>query len=991
MTTDPTSSPELTADPTAAPKPRLSRALAAGVGVLTALVWAWVCARIWTMTIDDSGISYAYARWWAEGWGLTYGPGGYVVEGYSNFTWVLLLTLAELVGWGAEGAGKVLGSAAGFGAMLLCAWAGRLAGGRERAGWRWWDAVPLLLLVGTLQYVTWAQSGLENGLYALLMMAGCASVMWERAHPERWPWSAPLVVALALTRPDGLMYGIILGGYKLLGALTDRRGGRQLAWFFAVSLGGWGLYQAWHWAVFADALPNTYYSKRPGDDHAREGLAYLKKNMAGGAWALPWGLAALGIFVERSWERLLLGGLLAAWVFFVLMVGGDWMPGGRFISFGLPFLALLAHQGVERLDRWRAWLVARLGWAADGRAARGSAGVLAALVLGACGWWAVTQSQATVTRWSKTGWCHYCEVKDRARGLKAASGKHELGLTSALTFDFGGFAWEATPGFLPVDYLGLCDPIIARINAINDSVSRGQAKLLYDHHVFEELGELPTFIYLPRRWWAVQHAREYHESYVDITRHARAWMGAKGHRPDARLGVSRMAWVHLYPPVNKALYTPLGHDLVVLGTRRQGDRVGVAIVPVGAQARRVQAVHVRTPGGKTSVKHELFGGLDEVRASWKPGEPYWLEVVLPGEGERVEVGVTLSATRAARGVAGAPKTWTLVEARAPDASLPGWHMPRNPAHWQGPRDEALRRLQARLWALDARRREAKDWTIHDAALARELAAAGARLEGAGDTAQAYLAHVGALRADRAQASRHYKKIIATRPRQLTSDWALERELVLRMHASRGAAREVRWLLDHLSARGLSARESYVRARLSARSSANAATENTNKLSSYKATPWTPLLKNASFEGGAFDGWTVKGDAFGRAPSAWTDDLTRRVRGIDGARFATSYARGRDRDRGELLSPEFTITGDAISLLVAGGSRAKTAVELLVDGRVVLSARGDQTRAMRPVIWEVAAWRGKTARVRLRDEDTGPWGWIAADHFRQLPATGQEAP
>ena len=44
-----------------------------------------------TWIIDDAGISFAYSRSFAAGHGLVSQPGTNPVEGFSNFTWVMLL------------------------------------------------------------------------------------------------------------------------------------------------------------------------------------------------------------------------------------------------------------------------------------------------------------------------------------------------------------------------------------------------------------------------------------------------------------------------------------------------------------------------------------------------------------------------------------------------------------------------------------------------------------------------------------------------------------------------------------------------------------------------------------------------------------------------------------------------------------------------------------------------------------------------------------
>jgi len=55
-------------------------------------------ARWGTWIVDDAGISFAYSRNFAHGYGLVSQAGKAPVEGYSNFTWVLLLAPFFLLG-----------------------------------------------------------------------------------------------------------------------------------------------------------------------------------------------------------------------------------------------------------------------------------------------------------------------------------------------------------------------------------------------------------------------------------------------------------------------------------------------------------------------------------------------------------------------------------------------------------------------------------------------------------------------------------------------------------------------------------------------------------------------------------------------------------------------------------------------------------------------------------------------------------------------------
>ena len=83
-------------------------------------------------TVDDAFISFRYARNLVDGHGLVYNPGQYV-EGFSNFSWVMLAALVLKVGLPLLSTMKMIGLAAGVGTLALTtATAWRLGGGRTR-------------------------------------------------------------------------------------------------------------------------------------------------------------------------------------------------------------------------------------------------------------------------------------------------------------------------------------------------------------------------------------------------------------------------------------------------------------------------------------------------------------------------------------------------------------------------------------------------------------------------------------------------------------------------------------------------------------------------------------------------------------------------------------------------------------------------------------------------------------------------------------------
>ena len=149
----------------------------------------------------------------------------------------------------------------------------------------------------------------------------------------------------------------------------------------------------------------------------------------------------------------------------------------------------------------------------------------------------------------------------------------------------------------------------------------------------------------------------------------------------------------------------------------------------------------------------------------------------------------------------------------------------------------------------------------------------------------------------------------------------------------------------------------------------------------------PDIPFEDFEKPTYEGWTVTGTAFGAGPierdkiPAYQGDV-----GGTGKRVVNSHASapgadvgGKDAPTGTLTSRPFRIERRAIHLLVGGGSHAgRTCVNLLVDEKVVRSVTGRNDNRMAPQTMDVRDLEGKTARLQIVDNESGPWGNIGVD-------------
>ncbi|MBN2798228.1 MAG: hypothetical protein JXX28_03710 [Deltaproteobacteria bacterium] len=231
--------------------------------------------------VEDTAITFGFVRHAAMGEGFVAWPGGERVEGFSDPAWTLLLLALDWIGVNPFPAAKILGASMGAVTLALAyLWTRELTEHRRDLA----PGLAPLLLAFSPQFVLWAAGGLENALFNLALTAGGLLTLLE-IRSARAPWSAVAWATLALTRPEGALYGAVAG---LLGAawILRLRGLRATVRWSA----GWGAivlipglsYLAFRLQYFGWLQPNTYYAKISGEDRFapwdwdRRGWAYAR-------------------------------------------------------------------------------------------------------------------------------------------------------------------------------------------------------------------------------------------------------------------------------------------------------------------------------------------------------------------------------------------------------------------------------------------------------------------------------------------------------------------------------------------------------------------------------------------------------------------------------------------------------------------------------------------------------------------------------------------
>lgn len=223
---------------------------------------------IWPFTIDDMYITLRYAKNWVGGLGLLWNSNELPVEGYSNFSFVLLGNMALMLGLNPVVILKTIGVA---GLFLSCIGLYQLS--------RFWflarlAIIPSLWLLAYKGEIEWSVSGLETTLYQAIILFSVVFIikgLGYRAYPQppgdyHTPSfiNAGVLLAIAgLTRPEApavvALFACLLLFHRSKAQWPGL--GKNAFIFCATFILLFSPYFVWRWHYFGRLFPNPVYCK----------------------------------------------------------------------------------------------------------------------------------------------------------------------------------------------------------------------------------------------------------------------------------------------------------------------------------------------------------------------------------------------------------------------------------------------------------------------------------------------------------------------------------------------------------------------------------------------------------------------------------------------------------------------------------------------------------------------------------------------------------
>jgi len=307
------------------------------IGLLIA-IYIYHCFYWYGYIIDDSYITFRYVSNFCRGLGLVYNPGEHV-EGYSNFSWLILLTPGVKLGFDPVIFSRILGIISGVGA-IICTYLICSAVIPQSI----FVFLPSLLLATNSFFCFWSFSGMETVFFSFLLTL--SAVLYLRSSNKSRILLAFVLGVLCLSRPEGVGYAVI---FSAMETVKNRHAQlKEHLKFYGIILSIFFLHLSFKQFYYGSLLPNTYYGKVIFPFKAESYKYILNFYFHRGILLAFMFILSMTYAMRKRRIRPMILPLLFSW-FYIAYVRMDWMPNYRYHVHTLPIVFSLMSVGFYML------------------------------------------------------------------------------------------------------------------------------------------------------------------------------------------------------------------------------------------------------------------------------------------------------------------------------------------------------------------------------------------------------------------------------------------------------------------------------------------------------------------------------------------------------------------------------------------------------------------------------------------------------------------
>jgi hypothetical protein len=301
-------------------------------------IFLCLALNVFRWVIDDLYIYFRYVNNFINGSGIVYNRGEYV-EGFSSFSWFLILSLLGYFNLPLELSSKIAGLVFAFLSLIvlyrICMFQnlGRLS------------LLACCLMLLNLPFILWSISGFEIMFYIFLLLFCFYKILSLKIKTREILVLSFTIFLISLSRPEGILFSVAFVCFTYINS-KNKSFTFRIFFLYGILFGAFLIFRYFY---FDDILPNTYYAKIGHDILGyyeirtyKNGFFYILDFLRHNPqFFLPALLIPFTVETLKQNKTFLLTLIIIFLQFaFIIFSGGDWMVQYRFMVPAIPFLSL---------------------------------------------------------------------------------------------------------------------------------------------------------------------------------------------------------------------------------------------------------------------------------------------------------------------------------------------------------------------------------------------------------------------------------------------------------------------------------------------------------------------------------------------------------------------------------------------------------------------------------------------------------------------------